>query len=463
MSPLLLLLTALGAINFGSVLLYALTSFGNAILFHIGYRVCSLASSGSVCEPDNIPLVVVYITLSGLALFPGQLWRLRTSINWPLAINLAIAQQIGLVVGVYVLFSYRSVVISRVIGALFFVAALQSLAGRKKGPASPAPAPTVNTGNSGEELVSADYEPYRLVGKPERIALLYLVGVSSGVFGGMLGTGGPPLIWFAAHAKLNSRETRATFAFGFLLETVSRLVYMFGVQTSVAGLSSLTNLLVFCVLSLTSLVSLSLGNWVASKAVSERGFENMLIGLMAGGAVLIGVDGLGPRASAIVTVTAGLIFAVAALVIHRHRGGSAEDATNASVSASAASRSPSPPSPLRSSSVLVLTVSDARGGGIGGGGGTWRSRGMRQGASAYSPLGGLDALNELNFELPGEDGLAMDRTSSKALPPPSSAAPQVRASSLFSRFQALKGPAPPAVYSVLPQSRYVETDDDVMF
>lgn len=456
--PLLLLLTSLGCINFGSVLLYAITSFGNAILFHIGYRLCSLLSSGTVCQYDNLPLVVAYITLSGLALFPGQLWRMWRLVNWPLAINLAVAQQIGLVLGVYVLFSYRSVIISRVLGALFFVAALQSLAGRKR-PASSAPASPVNP--------VSNFEPYSLK-DPKRVALVYLVGVCSGVFGGMLGTGGPPLIWFATHAKLNSQETRASFAFGFLLETISRLVYMFGVQTSVSGLSSLTNLLVFCVLSLTSLVSLSLGNWVASKAVSERSFENMLLALMVGGALLIGIDGLALWDSVIVAVSGVLIFSMAALVIHRRRDRSSEDAstsTTSSPSVSASASKAQPSSPLRSS-VLVLTVSDARGGG-GRGSGGWRSRGLRQAASSYAPLRELD---ELDLDLPdadadAEDGRAMDRTSSKGTSSSSVEPPgALHAPRLFRGLhQALHGPAPPAVYSVLPQSRYVENDDDVMF
>lgn len=305
------LLLSIGTINSISVLLYAVTSFGNAILFHIGWHCCSLLTSGHICQIDNLPLTVVYITFAGVVLFPGQLFKLRKWINWPLAIHIALGQQIGLVFGIYVLFNFQSIWISRVLGITFFIVAAQKACTHSD--SLPAPIASVSDEHpesddpaSAISATQASYVPYSVAGT--NLALVYLVGISSGVFGGMLGTGGPPLVWFASYAKLNSVECRSTFALGYMCETISRLIYIFFVQTSLKGLASLSSLYIFLVLSVTSLLGLQVGNMLALRMVHQATFQAMLIVLLAGGSVLIGTQGMDGSYTLVVSLAAGLVF-----------------------------------------------------------------------------------------------------------------------------------------------------------
>jgi len=315
------LLAAVALINAVAVVLYALTSFGQAILFHIGWHMCGLASSGAVCDSEDLQIAVIYISFAGVVLFPAQLWNLRKHIDWPLAIHIAISQQFGLLLGEWILFTYRSVWMSRVLGLVFFVVALQKACTMdyfvKSVPSSTATLTenaTPTTAASAAAVATDDTThngayPMDLKHK----ALVYCVGLSSGVFGGMLGTGGPPLIWFAAHANLPSIRVRGTFALGFLTQNLARLVYIFFFQEKVK-VYSYSNFFIFIVLSVSSYLSLHGGNLLAQKLNQDQ-FQMLLVVLLAGGSVLIGVEGLKSSGILEVAGAAALVFAAAVLSI----------------------------------------------------------------------------------------------------------------------------------------------------
>src|SRR3546814_8497188 len=50
-----------------------------------------------------------------------QIWLLREHVNWPLALDLSVYLEIGLVAGTYVLVSFDSPWILRSLGLLFFI------------------------------------------------------------------------------------------------------------------------------------------------------------------------------------------------------------------------------------------------------------------------------------------------------------------------------------------------------
>ena len=318
MVELVTVILAVSIINGIAVVLYACTSFGQAMLFHIGWHACALATDGSVCNAENLPLSVIYISYAGVLLFPCQLYNLRASVDWPLAWAISLSQQFGLVLGEYVLFSYRSIWITRLLSLIFYGLAIQKVSAMsailrpvqvaENVPVAPSATATV-------EATTVTVTSYPLHGF--NLFLVGIVGFSSGVFGGLMGTGGPPLIWFAAHASLPSAIVRATFSLGFLLQNMSRLFYIFFIQESVSGLQSLDNLYIFVALCASSMASLAFGN-VLARSINQDQFQVLLILLLSGGSVLLGVEGMDSYGVLAVT---GVSMALFALVVAAVRYG----------------------------------------------------------------------------------------------------------------------------------------------
>jgi hypothetical protein len=104
-----LLLVALSLINMFAVTIYAMTAFGNAMLFHLGWRICTLLDTRVCSDQISLALLVIYISCASVFLFPIQVWLRRQFINWPLAFHLIASQQAGLYLGVYIAFTFKSV------------------------------------------------------------------------------------------------------------------------------------------------------------------------------------------------------------------------------------------------------------------------------------------------------------------------------------------------------------------
>ena len=112
-------------ITFLSTLLYVLSSFGNAILFHLLWQICA-AGDRAVCS-GSVPDAVLYITIAELVSASIQTYTCRKDMNWPLAIHLTGAQLVGGVFGTLLLFAVTSVWVVRVLGCLFFYTATVSI------------------------------------------------------------------------------------------------------------------------------------------------------------------------------------------------------------------------------------------------------------------------------------------------------------------------------------------------
>jgi uncharacterized membrane protein YfcA len=112
-------------ICFVSTLLYVLSSFGNAILFHLLWQVCA-AGDSNVCS-GNVAEAVLYITISTLCSTAIQTYLCRSYINWPLAVQIALGQILGGLFGTLLLFTVTSVWIVRSLGLFFVLIAIQSI------------------------------------------------------------------------------------------------------------------------------------------------------------------------------------------------------------------------------------------------------------------------------------------------------------------------------------------------
>ena len=458
------LLSAVGTINFAAALFYAVTGFGHALFFHFGFRLCSLASSNAVCQEDDLPLVVLYITLAGAVLYPSQLKVLISAINWPLALHVALAQQVGLVFGIFVLFEYKSVWLTRVLGALMYLTALHCAVYFKVTEESTPPTSSVTA-------VVPRYDVY----SGRNMAKVWTAGLVSGVFGGLVAASGPPLIFFATQSKINSLECRASFSFTGALEVIARLFYILFVQSSRSSLKSSSTLFAFLVLSITSLTSLRAGNIVAEKGIDQAGFKKCLIILLAFASVLIGIDGLSLTSSLIVSAVAAALFVIIFFLARRFElaGGTVSSSTTTS-DATQPEVGISQNNVLHTRSKVLLTKYD-----------TVRQedtqtvRGFSgDGDDDLSDLNFFDDVDETQhgirplasaaswlFMGSGRRGarrLQAQGGSSSANKNPNSAAAS-SSSSFFSKLSS------PSLYNVLPQKKLssglstVDDDDDVMF
>ena len=301
-------LVAIALINGVGVLVWSISSFGNGIVFHLGWAICRFFThDGDVCE-GNLSVAVIHITLAAIVLMPSQLFILWTSVNWPLAFHLTISQQLGLYFGMYILFLIESVWLGRTLGLLFFLVALH-LAITESTTVSKVLLPPISSHTSIITEQSEEGHRYE-VDTWERRGLVWLTGLSSGLFSGLFATGGPPLMLFVAYQKIQSRECRATISFCDLINNSGRMIFLLFFQTKI-NLWSVKYGYTFAVLSVSSVVSLLLGNELA-KLINPCIFRRILIVLLSFGSVFIGVNGCTWQQVVIVSGSgaAVLLFAV---------------------------------------------------------------------------------------------------------------------------------------------------------
>jgi uncharacterized membrane protein YfcA len=106
--------------------LYAISSFGNAILFHLAWQMCASGSATKVCSGE-VSEAVLYLTVSMLLMPPQQIYSLWAQINWPLALHLTMTHLVGGFIGSVLLFTVTSVWVVRVLGIIFLLVAVQSM------------------------------------------------------------------------------------------------------------------------------------------------------------------------------------------------------------------------------------------------------------------------------------------------------------------------------------------------
>lgn len=276
----------ISAINIFAVFSFAISSFGNGILYHVGWQLCSRYSD--ICD-GTVSTAVEHVTYAAILLFPMQIMNLRQYIDWKLAFNLCMTQQIGLFSGMYVIYSFHSIWIGRGLGILMLTITFYKINEELK---------VLNVENG---LVSMKYA----FDSPKDYHFVWMIGITSGLFGGMYATGGPPLMYFVSASALDRNVCRGTVAFLYLIENIGRLFYIFVVARhnrveSDNHDSKVMYLSILC-LTITSLMGLFLGN-IIFQYINQKHFRYIIILLLTFGSVLLTTTGFNIIYSLIVFV-----------------------------------------------------------------------------------------------------------------------------------------------------------------
>jgi uncharacterized membrane protein YfcA len=259
-------------ITFIAVAIYVLSSFGNGMIFHMGWQVCARLSGGSVCNGE-ISTATIMITIAAFFLLPIQLYMLLDMVDWKLGINLSFTQQIGVFLGMYVSFTVHSDWLARGLGMSMMVVAVQKTFSE------------IKSAKAGEAKAAIQRFEFS---RGMDYLLVWIVGISSGFFGGLYAAGGPPLMWFVATTNLDKNVCRGTVAFLYLIENFGRMffIYIFSPNDAVLVMPWF-NIFALCVaLACTSFCALYVGTVTASR-VDQQCFRYLILAMLGVGSVLL--------------------------------------------------------------------------------------------------------------------------------------------------------------------------------
>jgi uncharacterized membrane protein YfcA len=305
-------LAVVALLNLLSTILYILSSFGNAILLQLGWQICAaldhLVCSGEVAE------AVFYISLSSAVSAPLQVYSMWSSINWTIALHLTLSQLCGGFVGMSLLFVVTSVWMVRSLGVLFGFVAIQYIfkeslsVASKRLIALPPPAPLSPLETCNEihlahlEIAVATDDPSPapalvIAPHPSRThwtthpLVVWLVGLSAGLLGGLFGTPGPPLMLYVTKSTMTKDEVRGTLAVSYTFLTAERLLMMLLLPNSPIDLITLRSFFAFIGIVLTSLAGRSIGQ-ALNKHVDEILFRRIIMAILSFGSVTMMTSGL---------------------------------------------------------------------------------------------------------------------------------------------------------------------------
>lgn len=274
----LIFLVVVCSINLAAVLIYAISSFGNGMVFHIGWQLCARISAAELCS-GSIGSAGVQITIAAIFLLPIQLYMLIDHVDWKLGINLSITQQVGVFIGMYLSFSIHSEWVARGLGLSMLVVAFQKTFAEIQ---------SLEAGRIGMSVINK-YELYGL----KNYLLVWFVGITSGFFGGLYASGGPPLMWFVATINLEKNVCRGTVSFLYLVENAGRLIYLviFAPRDDDVLNLSKERLIALCIaLTATSITSLAAGNLLSSR-IDQQCFRYLILALLGVGSTLLATTG----------------------------------------------------------------------------------------------------------------------------------------------------------------------------
>lgn len=326
-------------ITFVSAYLYVISSFGNAILFHLLWQVCATGDS-NICS-GNIAEAVLYITISTVCSTTIQTYLCRRYINWPLAWRLAIGQLVGGFFGTLLLFTVTSVWIVRSLGLFFLLVAFQSILREAKlavdadiakqmvdtinyevketfNPLQGSIVPNLPRDLIASKSVNLEEAAVSTVVYPmiatqahpissssttstvndvyeidtwHRETFVLAVGTAAGFLGGLFGTGGPPLMLFVTYVRLPKNVSRGTLSLGFCAISFERLLLFFLFPPSGLNVYSDDKVLMYDFIIIATLSSIYLGN-VTVKYVSEAHFRRLIMCILSTGSVMMMTSGI---------------------------------------------------------------------------------------------------------------------------------------------------------------------------
>lgn len=276
-------LAVITIINLFAITIYSISSFGNGLLYHMGWQVCERTSSEEVAQlcTGDIATANIHITVAAFLLLPVQLWLLFDHVDWKLGIHLSITQQLGVFSGMWLVFYIHSDWVARFLGFTMLATAVQKgfvelkLARR---PDSEDDAPVVTR--------------YEFSSWNDYIAV-WFIGLTSGLFGGLYAAGGPPLMYFVTHINLEKNTCRGTVAFLYLIENIGRVVFIFLIrQDPSASFHDPIFLYTICALTGSSLLGLGIGQCVSDQ-IDQKCFRYMILAVLSFGSALLGTTGFG--------------------------------------------------------------------------------------------------------------------------------------------------------------------------
>ena len=285
--------TVAAIINCGAVTVYGVSGFGNGIIFHMGFQLCNrflpAACDGSIATADT------YIAVAGLVIFPLQVYILWKSIHWKLGIMLIIFQQAGLFAGTYIAYTTHSLWLPRVLGVLMCCLAYQRFVGM------------FHKSETGTHK-HADDKVIDLTTTTDCCMILF-VGITSGIFGGLFVTGGPPLMYFAHYINLDKDMCRATIALTYLVENLERVLILVMMRPPSALIDSGSMGVIMIVVCSSSVAALFFGNAISSY-IDQLTFQWILLFMLIFGSLLLMTTGCSLSVTGIIiTVTTSVYMA----------------------------------------------------------------------------------------------------------------------------------------------------------
>lgn len=290
---------AVVCLNLLGMFVQAVSGFGESVIVQAGWHVLEIfgLSSGKLSESDFI-LTVITLPLMG-----SQAILQRRYLNTRLALTAIFSQVVGTAIGVNLLFVCNEHGLKGVLGVMLLFVAVWSMLqetgilqqkapGTSVPPANaedhyhklPAGLPVKEAGNAvcEELLASAGNQLYDPFASPSRFILICIVGISSGVLGGLFATPGPPNMVFVLFAGIPKNEWRATGA----ASNVGCLMARFAILMLHSGSAYPSAFLwLECALSfLGGMLGLLLGNMLAAR-VSEKAFRGFIICFLVAGGI----------------------------------------------------------------------------------------------------------------------------------------------------------------------------------
>ena len=265
--------------------------------------------SGGAIDGE-ISSATLHITLTTIISYPLQFSLLYTHTDWKLGLNISLAQQVGNCVGIYLVTSYDSDWLPRALGLLMSVVVVQRAVIEAKSNAMFANVTAaIESQHAITEYTFNSWESYMIV---------YATGLVSGVFGGMFGAGGPPLVYFTSAINLDKDVTRATLMLIFVLQNFGRVAFMYIVTPSDAeeefAFHKENFWILFGVLNGAAWIALIFGN-IAVKYINQKCFRYLNLSVLTLGSVLFLTEGLQDMDRVLAAVGALLCYMVAGLVI----------------------------------------------------------------------------------------------------------------------------------------------------
>lgn len=303
----LVLYCIIASLNVCSMFVQAISSFGYGLLYQLGWQILSQVS-GTI--DGEISSATLHITLTTIISYPLQFSVLYKHTDWKLGLNISVAQQIGNCVGIYLVTTYDSDWLPRALGLLMSVVVVQRAVIEAKANSLFADvAAAIDSQNAITEYTFNSWESY---------AIVYATGLVSGVFGGMFGAGGPPLVYFTSAINLDKDVSRATLMLIFVLQNFGRVAFMYIVTPSDAekefAFHTENFWILFAVLNGAAWIALVLGN-IAVKHINQKCFRYLNLSVLTLGSVLFLTEGLQAMDRVLAAMGALLCYIVAGLII----------------------------------------------------------------------------------------------------------------------------------------------------